>query len=186
MIRISLLLWLALLGQLPAPPPATLEPDSRPLEKSAYYAFVDRDYIFAIEVVKPGILLLNFVSMSDTEIKLLAKNIRIALENRKTAATLLKVETGDFTQPMSIGWLNIRPRSSFGVRLSGDFGQAEEIFGAVVRLGNEDLKLAPLTSFDFEFLAARVNRLNLGSPDFSDDWRVLRLEKTGTRSPARK
>jgi hypothetical protein len=53
-------------------------------------------------------------------------------------------------------------------------------------LGDEDLKLAPLTSFDFEFLAARINRLNLGSPDFSEDWRVLRLEKLGSRSPARR
>ena len=186
MIRISLLLWLAFLGQLPTPPSATLESDSRPLEKSAYFAFVDHDYIFTIEVVKPGVLLLNFVSMSETEIKLLAKNVRITLENRKTAAKLLTVETGDFTQPMSVGWLNIRPRSSFGVRLSGDFDKAQEIFGAIVRLGDEDLKLAPLTSYDFEFLAARVNRLNLGSPDFSEDWRVLRLEKAGTRSPARK
>jgi len=31
-----------------------------------------------------------------------------------------------------------------------------------------------------------VNRLNLASPDFSDDWRVLKLELLGSRSPARK
>jgi len=186
MIRISLLLWLAFLGQLPTQPPITLKSDSPPLEKSAYFAFVDHDYIFTIEVVKPGVLLLNFVSMSETEIKLLAKNIRVTLDNRKTAAKLITVETGDFSQPMSVGWLNIRPRSSFGFRLTGDFGKAQEIFGAIVRLGNEDIKLAPLTSFDFEFLAARVNRLNLGSPDFSEDWRVLRLEKTGSRSAVRK
>jgi hypothetical protein len=177
-----LLLWLPFLGQAPTLP----KPDSLPLEKSAYFAFVDHDYIFTVEVVKPGVLLLNFVSMSDEEIKLYAKDIRITLDNRKAAVALLNVETGDFTQPMSVAWMRIRPRSSFGVRISGDFGDAKEISGANIRLGNEDLKLAPLTNYDFEFLAMRVNRLNLGSPDFSDDWRVLRLEKLGSRSPVRK
>ncbi|MBN1570379.1 MAG: hypothetical protein JXA73_21230 [Acidobacteria bacterium] len=184
MIRIPLLLWLAFIGHSPEQPQSKPQSDSRPIDKSAYFAFVDHDYIFTVEVVKPGILLLNFVSMSDGEIRLFARDIRITLDNRKTTVKLLTVETGDIRQPMSVGSMNIRPRSSFGVRLTGDFGQAQQIFGAAIRLGDEDLKLAPLTSFDFEFLAARVNRLNLGSPDFSEDWRVLRLEKLGSRSPA--
>lgn len=186
MIRISLLLWMAFLGQMPAQPPPKPQVDSRPLEKSAYFAFVDHDYIFTVEVVKPGVHLLNFVSMTDEEIKLLAKNIRISLDNRKTPAKLLTIETGDIKQPMSVAAMTIRPRSSFGVRLTGDFGSDQQIFGVTIRLGDEDLKLVPLASFDFEFLAARINRLNLGSPDFSEDWRVLRLEKLGSRSPARK
>jgi len=158
----------------------------QPLEKSAYFAFVDRDYIFTIEVVDPGVLLLNFVSMADVPMKLVARDIRIGLQNRKTAAKLLSVETGDFNQPMRVGWLNILPRSSFGLRLTGDFGDVKEIYSATVRLGDEDLTLAPLTSFDFEFLAARINRINLGSPDFSEDWRVLQFQKLGSRSTVRK
>jgi hypothetical protein len=177
---------MAFLGQMPAQPPPKPQVDSRPLEKSAYFAFVDHDYIFTVEVVKPGVHLLNFVSMTDEEIKLLAKNIRISLDNRKTPAKLLTIETGDIKQPMSVAAMTIRPRSSFGVRLTGDFGSDQQIFGVTIRLGDEDLKLVPLASFDFEFLAARINRLNLGSPDFSEDWRVLRLEKLGSRSPARK
>lgn len=186
MIGLSLLLWLSLLGQVSTAPLNKPPSDGHPLEKSAYFAFVDHDYIFTIEAVKPGVLLLNFVSMSDAEAKLVAKNILIALENHKTAAKLLNIETGDFKQPMSTVWLTIHPRSSFGVRISGDFGNATEIFGATIRLGDENLKLAPLTSPDFEFLAMRVNRINLGSPDFSEDWQVLRLQKLGSRSPARK
>ena len=50
----------------------------------------------------------------------------------------------------------------------------------------EDFKLVPLTSFEFENLALKINRLNLGSPDFSDDWRVLKLDTLGARVPARK
>jgi hypothetical protein len=186
MIQLCLILWLSFLGQLPAQSQDSAPSDSRPLEKSAYFAFVDHDYIFTIEAVKPGILLLNFVSMADVQIKLIAKNIRIALENRKEATKLLSVETGDFNQPMKVGWLNIRPRSSFGVRLAGDFGDAKEIFGATVRLGDEELKLVPLTNFDFEYLAARINQINLGSPDFSEDWQVLRFKKMGSRARVRK
>jgi hypothetical protein len=186
MIPSLLILWLSFLGQLPAQPRENPSSSGKTLDKSAYYAFVDRDYIFTVEVVKPGVPLMNFVSMAEAETKLVAKNIRIELQNRKAAVTLLSIETGDANQPMRVGWLNIRPRSSFGLRLMGDFGGAAEISGAIIRLGDEDLTLAPLTSFDFEFLALRINRINLGSPDFAEDWAVLRLQKFGSRAPVRK
>ena len=185
-MRSLLILWLLFFSSSSSQPQDKPQSGTPRLEKSAYFAFVDRDYIFTIEAVEPGVLLLNFVSMADEEIKLIAKNIRIGLDNRKVPVKLLSVETGDYNQPMRVGWLNIRPRSSFGVRITGDFDDAKEISSAVIRLGDEDLKLAPLTSFDFEYLAVRINRINLGSPDFSEDWRVLRFEKLGTRSPARK
>jgi hypothetical protein len=157
-----------------------------PLEKSAYFAFADRDYIFTIEVIDPGVPILNFVSMTDKDINLLAKNIRLTLENRKAVAKVLSVESGDFQQPMVLSSLTMHPRSSFGVRIDGDFDKAKEIYGAVIRLGAEDFKLVPLAGFDFEALAKKVNRLNLESPDFSEDLRVLRLERMGSRSPVRK
>jgi hypothetical protein len=186
MISYLLILWLSFLGQLPVQPKENPSSSSKALDKSAYYVFVDRDYIFTIEVVKPGVPLLNFISMAEAETKLIAKNIRIELQNRKAPTKLLSIETGDANQPMRVGWLNIRPRSSFGLRLVGDFGDAAEISGAIIRLGDEDLTLAPLTSFDFEFLALRINRINLGSPDFGEDWAVLRFQKLGSRAPVRK
>jgi len=173
-------LWI--LAQLAPTPPA----ENKPLEKSAYFAFVDRDYIFTVEGVKPGVFLLNFVSMADQDISLAAKNVRLTLENRKEPAKFLTIETGDVKQPMSVTSLAIHPRSSFGLRLDGDFGKTREIFGVTIRLGNEDLKLEPMTSFDFESLVTKVNHINLGSPDFSDDWRVLNLQRIGSRQPARK
>jgi hypothetical protein len=72
------------------------------------------------------------------------------------------------------------------LRLDGDFGKEKEIYGATIRLGKEDLKLEPMAGFDFESLVTKVNAINLGSPDFSDDWRVLNLQRIGTRRPARK
>jgi hypothetical protein len=185
MIKLGLLLWFPILVQLapqsPAPPA-----EKKPLEKSAYFAFVDRDYIFTIEGVKPGVFLLNFVSMADQDIRLMAKNVRLTLENRKEPGKFLTIETGDIKQPMSVTSLAIHPRSSFGLRLDGDFGNVKEIFGATIRLGNEDLKLEPMTGFDFESLVTKVDSINLGSPDFSDDWRVLNLQRIGSRQPARK
>jgi hypothetical protein len=136
--------------------------------------------------VKPGVPLLNFVSMSDEETRIYAKDIRLTLANRKVAAKLLSIETGEFQQPMSVSSLAIHPRSSFGIRMDGDFGDVQQLYGATLKLGDEDLVLAPLSSFDFEVLVAKVNRLNLGSPDFRDDWRVLKLEQLGSRSVARR
>jgi hypothetical protein len=185
MIHLSLLLWFSLLPQ--AAPSLSRSPaEKQPLEKSSYFAFVDHDYIFTIELVKAGVPILNFVSMTDSENRIYAKDIRLALYSRKAVAKLLSVETGEFQQPMSLSSIAIHPRSSFGVRIDGDFGNAAALYGATIRLGDEDIQLVPLSSFDFEALVAKVNRLNLGSPNFSDDWRVLKLETIGSRSPARK
>jgi hypothetical protein len=186
MTKAALLLWFPILAQLVPKPPAPPAEENKPLEKSAYFAFVDRDYIFTVEGVRPGVFLLNFVSMTDQDVSLLAKNVRLTLENRKEPAKLLTIETGDVRQPMSVTSLAIHPRSSFGLKLDGDFGNAEEIFGATIRLGKEELRLEPMTRYDFDALVTKVDNINLGSPDFSDDWRVLNLHRIGGRQPARR
>jgi hypothetical protein len=164
----------------------TLKPDAdAPLEKSAHFAFVDREYIFTIEMVKPGVPVFNYVSLTDAQTSVPAKNIRLSLENRKAATKFLTIDSGD-RQPMAVFSAVVRPRSSFGFLLNGDFGDVTEIFGASVQLGSEDFKLVPLKSYDFEALAAKINRINLGSPDFTDDFKVLGLKPIGTRSRAKK
>lgn len=185
---LTVILALALLGQLPPRPLGSRIPreESKPLEKSAYLAFVDREYIFTIEVVKPGVPILNFVCMGEKQSNLLAKEVHITLENRKVPGKVFVVDTGDPKQPLVTPTLRVRPRSSFGVRLDGDFGDAKEFYGVTIRLGAEDFRLMPLNSLDFENLALKIGKLNLGSPDFTDDWRVLNLETLGTRVPARK
>ena len=185
-MRLALLSWFAVIGPLLLPSQKAQADEGQAIEKSSYFAFVDRDYIFTLEVVKPGVPLLNFVSMADQDCRLIAKYIRLALENRNVTAGLLVIETASFQQPMQVASLLMHPRSSFGIRLEGDFGGAKEFYGATIRLENEELKLVPLTKFNFEALVLKVNRLNLGSPDFSDDFRVLDLERMGSRSPARK
>lgn len=183
-----LILLLILASMQAAPPrlsrqPATPSAPVAPPEKSAYLAFVDREFIFTVEVVKPGVPLFNFISMSDKDYNLLAKDVRLTLENRKVPGKIFMVDTGDPKEPMTVASVHMRPRSSFGARLQGDFGAEKELLGAVVRVGDQDMKLVPVTGFDFENLALKVNRLNLGSPDFTDDWRVLKLEAIGTRGP---
>jgi hypothetical protein len=169
--------------RVPEPAP---EEELKPLDKSAYLAFVDRDYMFTIEMVKPGVPLLNFVSMSDTGKKLLARDVRLTLDDRQRAGTVFAVDTSDPKQPVRTSSLQIRPRSSFGVRLDGDFGSAKEISGAIVRLDAEEFGLALLSGPKFESLVLKINRINLGSPDFRDDWRLLNLEVLGTRKPVRR
>jgi len=181
-----LLCSIALLTQPPQVQPGSPQKsESRP-DKSAYLAFVDHDYIFTIEIVKPGVPLLNFVSMADTERTLAAKELRLTLENRKAPARFFVVDTGDPKQPITTPSLKMRPRSSFGVRVQGDFSDSRELLGAVISAGDEEFKLIPLTSFEFENLALKINRVNLGSPDFSDDWRALKFELIGTRTRLRR
>jgi hypothetical protein len=180
------LLWLALIGQgLQADLPAqTKSGGAADPEKSAYFAFVDRDFIFTIEMVSPGVPLLNFVSMLDEEKVLSAKLVRLTLENRKASALTFLVDTGDPQEPVTIPSITMRPRSSFGVRIKGDFGSEKEVLGVTLRVGSEDFKLAPLTSLAFENLVIKVNRINLSSPDFRDDWQAVKLEVLGSRMPA--
>lgn len=174
-------LFLAFLFLLQAPKPAS----DAPIEKSAYLVYVDREYIFTIEMVRPGVPLFNFISMTNEENNLPAKNIRLTFENRKVVVKFFTIDTGT-RDPMSVFSTAVHPRSSFGFRLNGEFGDVRELFGATVQMGTDDFKLVPLKSFDFETLAAKINRINLGSPDFSDDWRVLQLELIGTRLRARR
>ncbi len=181
-----LVLSMIWLPQLPPKPIAPAPPSDNhaPLDKSAYFAFVDREYIFTIEMIKPGIPLFNFISMTDAEQLLPAKEVRLTLDGRKAPGKFFLVDTGNPKEPVIIPSVRLRPKSSFGVRLQGDFGDARELFGVTVRCGPNDFSLVPLSSFEFENLALKVNRLNLGSPDLRDDWRVLKLEAMGTRAPA--
>jgi hypothetical protein len=176
-----------LLVQLPPKPigPPERQPESHgPLDRSAYFAFVDRDYIFTIEMVKPGVPLFNFISMTDKEQLLPAKDVRLSLEGRKATGKLFVVDTGDPKEPVVMPSIHLHPKSSFGVRLQGDFGDTKEVLGVAVRFGPDDFFLMPLTSSEFESLALKINRLNLGSPDLREDWRVLKLETIGTRAPS--
>ncbi len=152
-------------------------------DRSAYFAFVDHDFIFTVEVVRPGVPLLNFVSMTDHNMTLAAKQVRLKLENRTAPATFFIIDTGDPKQPINTPSLTMRPRSFFGTTLKGNFNEARELVGVTVQVGDEDFKLVPLTSLAFESLVLKVNRINLNSPDFRDDWRVLNLETMGSRSP---
>jgi hypothetical protein len=154
------------------------------LETSAYFAFVDRDYIFTVEVVDPGVLLFNFVSMTSEEKSAAAKQIRVRLANRTVIPNFFLIDTGDPKQPISAPSVNMRPRSSFGARIRGDFGDARELNGVSIRVGEEEFKLQALGSIAFENLVIKVNRINLGSPNFREDWEVLKLELLGRRDPA--
>jgi len=153
-------------------------------EKSAYFAFVDRDYVFTVEVVSPGVPILNFVSMTDTTRSLPAKQIRLRLQSRTVVASYFLVDTGNPQEPISAPAVTMRPRSSFGVRIQGSLEGARELYGVTLRVGDEELKLAPLTSMAFENLVLKINRINLASPDFRDDWNALKLEFLGSRASA--
>jgi hypothetical protein len=175
--------WLPLL--LLAAVAAAAQSPAKATDRSAYFAFVDRQYVFTVEMVSPGVPILNFVYLDSEEHVLSAKQVRVALEDRRVAAKFFVVDTGNPKEPMIVPSVRMRPRSSFGVRLQGEFGGEKELLGVRVRVADQEFRLAPLSSLDFESLVVKVNRLNLDSPDINDDWRVLKLETLGERMPAR-
>lgn len=183
-ILVLVLTGMQVIQSAPSRKPAEQPPKT--LEKSAWFAYVDRDYIFTCEVTKPGQIIFNFVSMSDDEELLSAKLVRVGFENRKVPATFFSIDTGNPKEPVIVPSIRLKPRSSFGVQLRGEFPAEPVLYDAVVGLSATDYDLVPLTSFEFENLALKVNRLNLGSPDFADDWRVLKLEAMGTKKPVRR
>jgi hypothetical protein len=183
-----LLLWMVLAGPWISPyqdagstAPVPSASQGKPLEKGAYFAFVDREYIFTFEIIRPGVAILNFVSMADVEKSLLANQVRLSLENRKVTPKLFKVDTSDPKSPILVASMRIRPRSSFGVIISDVFGKESELYAVALRMGGEEFRLEAISGFEFEKLVLKVGKINLGSPDFSDDWRVLRLDYLGTR-----
>ena len=169
-------------------PPRLTKPtqETEPLSKSAYFAFVDRDLIFTLEVIKEGVPILNFVSMTDEQHVLYAKLIRLRMENRNIPSQFLMIDTSNPREPILVPSIKIKPRSSFGSRLKGKFADMGELEGVTIGLEREDLTLDPLSSFEFESLATKVNRINLDSPNFRDDWRVLKLERMGSRKIIRR
>jgi hypothetical protein len=179
------LLLMSLVSQAPSQPASTPAGQERkPLETSSYFAFADREYIFTIEMIKPGLPILNFISMSEEERPLLASDVRFLIQDRRVPGRLFQVDTSDPKQPVLMPSIRIHPRSSFGVVIKGEFGDAKESSSVTIRIGSELFRLVPLTSFDFENLVLKVGRINLESPDFGDDWRSLKLDYLGSRGPA--
>jgi hypothetical protein len=160
--------------------------ESKPPDSSSYFAFADREYIFTIELVKAGMPILNFVSMSDEQKTLFADQIQFEAGNHRVQGRLFQIDTGNPKEPLMTASFRIRPRSSFGATVKGEFEDAREFSAIKLQMGSDIFTLVPLKGFDFENLVLKVNRINLDSPDFKDDWRVLGLDYLGTRAPARK
>jgi hypothetical protein len=181
-----MLLAVVIAQTIPKPEVTPAGQEDKPPESSSYFAFADREYIFTMEIVKPGVPILNFVSMSDEQRTLFADQIQFEVGNHRISGKLFQVDTGNPKEPLMTASFRIRPRSSFGATVKGEFEDAKEFSAVKLQMGSEIFTLAPLRGFDFENLALKVNRINLDSPDFSDDWRVLKLDFMGTRAPARK
>jgi hypothetical protein len=177
-------LLLQITQQVPVKP--SMQVGSEGIENSSYFAFVDRDFIFTLEIIDEGVPIINFVSMVDEENHIRAENVRLILEHRRVPGKYFLIDTANPKEPVIVPSIRFRPRSAFGVRIGGEFGDIREVSGVTVGLGTEEFKLAPLSSFDFEKLVLKVNKINLGSPNFRDDWRFLELEPLGSRERLRR
>jgi hypothetical protein len=186
-MRAFVMLLTALVSQvIPGPGAMPVDQVSQSPESSSYFAYADREFIFTIEIINSGVPILNFVSMSEEQRTLFANQIRFEVGNRRIQGKLFQVDTGNPKEPLMTASFRIRPRSSFGAAVKGELEDAKEFASITLQIGSEVFKLVPLAGFDFENLVLKVNRINLDSPDFRDDWRILKLDYLGARSPAPK
>ena len=145
------------------------------------FAFVDYDFIFTLELVRPGVPILNFVHAGKGNYFLKADEIRIIAGIKLYRPRLFEVDTSVAKDPMRISGLRVHPHSSFGLTLVGDLAGLEAIDKVTVKLGADLFQLQPMDKTAFEVLAKQVNQLNLLSPDIREDFRVLEIRPCGSR-----
>ncbi len=187
-IRLTLLGWMAwilLAAPLAAqtgPAPGGSGAGGETKASKRHFAFVDFDFIFTLELVRPGVPILNFVLPGKGNYFLKADDIRILAGIKLYRPRLMEVDTGQARDSMRISGIQVHPHSSFGLTLLGDFAGVDAIDRVSIRMGSNQFQLEAIDGESFEVLARQVNRLNLLSPDIREDYRVLKILPRGRRT----
>lgn len=176
-----LLWWVSLSGDMEAQTTTTLvQEKAKPTGK--WFAFVDYEFLFTLELVRPGTPILNFVNMGRSSPYLNVSEIRLVSGIKLYRPQLFRIDTSDDKDPMRIASLHVLPKSSFGLTLMGqDIRELESIDKVTIKLGSNQFYLQALEEAAFETLVKKVNQISLISPDIREDFRVLDLRPLGRR-----
>jgi hypothetical protein len=147
-----------------------------------WFAFVDYEFLFTLELVRPGTPILNFINMGRSSPYLNVAEIRLVSGIKLYRPQLFRIDTSDDKDPMRIASLHVLPKSSFGLILMGqDIRELESIDKVTIKLGSNQFYLQALEEAAFETLVKKANQLSLISPDIREDFRVLDLRPLGRR-----
>jgi len=169
----------------PPQPPAEprISEDSADKEASGkYFVFVDYDYIFTLELVENKVPILSFANITDKRLQLSPGGILLYMRGRRYPVRFLVMDTGNDREHVTIPSTKMYGHSSFGYALKGDFDGMQKLDKVSVKVLGEVLQFEPVSRNEFEVLAAKINRINLASPDIRDDYRVLRIPIKGKRT----
>ena len=156
-------------------------------DASLCHAFVDYDFIATLEVVRTRTdvtPIFNVVALASGDWEIEPSQLLLLDDQGKTR----KVETfsfdsGDPDNPYQSPYLKVRGGQFEGVDLVGDFGDLTGLSKVELTVGEDRLTFQPMDCNDFEKLADRIGRLELGSADTITAFQTLNISLLGARNP---
>jgi hypothetical protein len=160
------------------------------LDGSRCHVFIDYDFIWTLEMVKPGdgsaVPILNIITFGEGEWDFRPEHIHIMKDRRREAQIdRFSIDTGVPGEPYGVPYLKVLGDSFIGMDLIGDFQGFEEPRQISIDLGNNRFTLEPVDCLEYENIAHRINQVNFETPDIHQDYEILGIETMGKREARR-
>ena len=160
--------------------------DSKSTLAATSFVFIDTQYIWTLEIVlnpydRP-IPILNVITLTRGEWDF--RPIQVSLVNpagRVADIERFSMDTGEEGNPYLTNYLKVLGNSFIGVDLTGDLEEFRELSEVRIELGNNLFRLAPVHPAAFESLVAKINQVNVDSPDIREDFQVLGIFPIGEK-----
>ena len=155
---------------------------------SRCHVFIDQKNIWTLEtIVTPGgeiIPILNIVTLSTGKWEFRPRQIHIFnMSGSRAHITKMAMDTGSLGESYLTTYLFIRGNSLIGLELLGNFNHFAEPASVSIDLEKNRFKLKSIDCADFEHLTEKINRINLNSPNVSEDFEVLQINPLGSIDP---
>ena len=153
-------------------------------QSSRCHVFIDDQNIWTVEILEdPGgaiVPILNIITFSPGRWDLRPRQIYIYnQESQEAEVEAFSMDTG--SEPIRMQYLNVLGHSFIGLDLLGQFDDFTEPTRIAIDLGEDRFQLEPLDCIDYDGLAAKIDKINLESPNLWEDFDVLQIEFLGEK-----
>ncbi len=150
------------------------------------FVFIDTQYIWTLEVVTTpdnrAVPILNILTLDRGEWDFRPVQVTLVNESGRIAdVKRFSINTGVEGEPYLTNYLKVLGNNFIGVDLIGDLEDFRKLSEVRIELGKNLFRLTPVHPAAYEALAAKINQINLASPDIREDFKVLGLNLLGER-----
>ncbi len=150
------------------------------------FVFIDTQYIWTLEIAETPygrpVPILNIVTLDRGEWDFRPVQVTLVNESGRIAdVKKFSINTGVEGEPYLTNYLKVLGNNFIGVDLIGDFGDFHRLSEVRIELGKDLFKLTPVHPAAYEALAAKIDQVNLASPDIREDFKVLGINLLGER-----